>query len=353
MDRKQFLQSASASAFLFSVGLNPTNGKGSIPQPDNSVVTTAGPIDPGNMGTTLVHEHILSRFGPPPQEPGQYDRQQVLEEVVPYLQYIRSLGCDTIVDCTAAYFGRDAALMKTIAEQSGLQLITNTGIYGAAGDDYIPDYAYRETPEQLAARWVDEFQNGIQGTDVKPGFVKIGVDGGPLSDIDAKLVRAAAMTHRDTGLLLQIHTSDNPEAVDQQLAILKEEGVSPEAWVWVHAHNMESAAPLVEVAQRGAWISLDGLRMPNYLNGYADSSSTVEHHLQLVKAFKQEGLLDHVLLSHDGSSYPPDGAAKRPMDILFNTFLPMLRASGFSDQEIRQLTVTNPANAFTINKRTL
>ncbi|MDZ7694575.1 MAG: hypothetical protein U5K69_26215 [Balneolaceae bacterium] len=191
-----------------------------------------------------------------------------------------------------------------------------------------------------------------KGTDVKPGFVKIGVDGGALSEIDAKLVRAAALTHLDTGLLLQIHTSDNPKSVDQQSKILEEEGVSPEAWVWVHAQNMERPEPLLNVAKRGAWISLDGLRMPNYLNGYADSTSTVEHHLQLVQAFKQQGLLDRVLLSHDGSSYPPDGAAKRPMDILFNTFLPMLRATEFTDQEIRQLTVTNPANAFTINKRT-
>ena len=34
---------------------------------------------------------------------------------------------------------------------------------------------------------------------IKPAFMKIGVDEAPLSDIDAKLVRAAAITHRATG----------------------------------------------------------------------------------------------------------------------------------------------------------
>ncbi len=183
--------------------------------------------------------------------------------------------------------------------------------------------------------------------------MKIGVDGGPLSEIDAKLVRAAALTHRQTGLLLQIHTSDNPKAVDQQLAILKEEGVSPEAWVWVHAQNMDRAAPLVEVAKRGAWISLDGLRIPNFLNGYGDSSSTVMHHLELMKAFKSANMLDHVMLSHDGSTYPPGDTPKRPLDVLFNTFIPMLKAAGFTDEEIRRVTARNPASAFAINIRTL
>ncbi|MDR8390118.1 hypothetical protein NC796_03130 [Aliifodinibius sp. S!AR15-10] len=319
----------------------------------DAVNTVTGTIPSTKLGFTLVHEHILSRFGPPAEEPGQYNEADVLEQVVPYLKYINSLGCQTIVDCTAAYFGRNIALLKKISEQSGINILTNTGIYGAAGDDYIPGYAYNESPEKLAARWIDEFENGIQGTEIKPGFVKIGVDSGPLSDIDAKLVRAAALTHRETGLLLQIHTSDNPKAVDQQLQILGGEGVHPSAWVWVHAQNMDSPKALLRAAKKGAWISLDGLRTPNYLNGYADSTSTVNHHLQLIRAFKEEGMLDHILLGHDGSTYPPDGVAKRPMDVLINTFIPMLKASGFTDQEINQVTRQNPAQAFSINVRTI
>lgn len=216
-----------------------------------------------------------------------------------------------------------------------------------------PNMLTKSQRSSLPAVGLMNLKNGIQGTDVKPGFVKIGVDPGPLSDIDTKLVRAAALTHRETGLLLQIHTSDNPEAVDQQLNILKEEGVSPTAWVWVHAQNVDSADPLLKVAQRGAWISLDGLRNPNYLNGYGDGSSTVEHHLKLVKSFKKADMLDRILLSHDGSTYPPKGSSKRPLDVLFNTFIPVLKASGFSKDEIDQLTVKNPGKAFSLKVKTL
>lgn len=353
MYRKEFLKQLSATAFFVSAGLKPPSDRTSIQYPVESVITTTGPIPANKMGFTLVHEHILSIFGTPAQEPAEYDRQQALNEVVPYLRYIKSLGCDTIVDCSAAYLGRNAALLKEISERSNVRILISTGIYGAADDRYIPDYAYNESPEQLARRWIDEFENGIQGTDVKPGFVKIGVDPGPLSKIDARLVRAAALTHLETGLLLQIHTADNPGAVDQQLSILKEEGVSPEAWVWVHAQTVEKPAPLLKAARRGAWISLDGLRTPNYLNGFGDSSSTVMHHFNLLSAFKKEGLLDHVLLSHDGSTFPPDGTPKRPLDTLFNTFMPILKAGGFSKKEIKQLTEVNPSNAFAIRVRKL
>ncbi len=76
-----------------------------------------------------------------------------------------------------------------------MNIITNTGYYGAAGDKYIPKHAYSESAEELASRWINEWKNGIGSTGIKPGFIKIGVDDGPLSDIDKKLVEAAALTH--------------------------------------------------------------------------------------------------------------------------------------------------------------
>lgn len=351
MNRKEFLKSTAASAALMSVGL-PFGLRANHTMPDaGKVLTTTGAIEASEMGRTLVHEHIITIFGEKAQEPAEYDEAKVLDEVVPYLKYIKSLGCSTIVDCSAAYLGRNAALLKKLSDASGINILISTGIYGAAGDDYVPDYAYRESPDKLAARWVDEFNNGIHGIGVRPGFVKIGVDSGSLSDIDAKLVRAAAMAHLDTGLLLQIHTSNNPRAVDQQLQILREEDVHPSAWVWVHAQGVDDATPLINAAKKGAWISLDGLRTSNYFNGYGDGRSSVMHHFDLLQVLRKEGLLDRVLLSHDGSTFPPGDRPKRPYDVLFTTFIPMLKAGGYSEDEINQLVVKNPARAFAIQIR--
>ena len=57
------------------------------------------------------------------------------------------------------------------------KMITNTGYYGAAGDKYVPQHAYEETVDQLADRWTGEWEDGIEGTGIRPGFIKGGVDG--------------------------------------------------------------------------------------------------------------------------------------------------------------------------------
>jgi phosphotriesterase-related protein len=269
-----------------------------------------------------------------------YDVARLLATVLPYLESIKNLGCKTIVDCTAAYFGRAPELLKTISEKSRLKLVTNTGYYGAVHHRYVPAHAYSETADKLAERWVHEWREGIEGTGIRPGFMKIGMDAGPLSEIDRKLVQAAARAHLPTGLTIASHTGDSPVGAEQQLSILRQEGVSPTAWIWVHAHAVKDERALLRVAEEGAWLEFDGL-----------ASATVERHLALVKMMKTRGLLGQVLLSHDGNSFRHGGRPLRPYDALFKIFLPALESAGFSQAEIRQLTVENPRRAFTVRVR--
>jgi len=179
---------------------------------------------------------------------------------------VRGMGLSTVADCTAAYFGRDPKLLKMLSDSTGIHLLTNTRYYAAAKDRYVPKSAYGETPDQIADRWVAKFEFGIEGTGIRPGFIKIGIDGEPLSEIDAKIVRAAAITHRRTGLTIAAHTGNNPIAVSEQIRILGEEGVHASAWIWVHAQNLESPLDLMSAAEAGAWIEIDGIREGMYAN---------------------------------------------------------------------------------------
>lgn len=305
-------------------------------------MTVTGPIPPEDLGAALPHEHILSRFGEPPARRPDYDLQDLFNTVVPVLEEVQSLGCDAIMDCTAAYFGRDPLIMHRLAEITGLHLLTNTGYYGAVDDRYVPDHAHKASAAQLADRWLAEWTDGVDGTGIRPGFIKTAVDSGPLSTIDRKLVRAAAKTHAESGLPIAVHTSDNVPAAREQLSILDDEGVAPSAWIWIHAQNVDDVDALAEAAERGAWIEFDGLA----------PGDEIDHHLKLVQEMHERGLLDRVLLSHDGSSYPPEGTEPRPFDTLFRTFLSELRSAGFGEETARRLTVDNPRRAFTIRVRT-
>jgi len=306
----------------------------------SKIITVTGPIDPEQMGFALPHEHIMSIFGGPIARHAEYDEEKLITTVVPYLKKLKNFGAQAICDCTAAYFGRRPDLLRRIAEETGLQILTNTGYYGAANDRYVPDHAHTETADQLALRWIAEHKNGIDGTDIHPGFIKIGVDGGPLSELDAKLIRAAARTHLDTGLVIAAHTSGSVEAGMDQLRILKEEGVHPSAWIWVHAHKVQDSDALLKAADQGAWIELDGIQ-----------ENAIDQHLRQVAQLKAHGHLNQILLSHDGNSFRYGDRPFKPYDSIFTHFVPKLKSSGYTENEIHELTAVNPAQAFTIHIR--
>ena len=81
---------------------------------------------------------------------------------------------------------------------------------------------------------------------------------------------------------------------------------------------------------------------------------TVGQHVELVKSMKAAGHLGRVLLSHDAGWYhvgEPEGGKFRPFDTLFTDLLPALKKAGFTDAEVKQLTVDSPREAFVIRVR--
>jgi len=302
-----------------------------------TIQTVTGSIRPEDAGITLPHEHIMSLFGAEITAKPTYDEEQLYKTVLPYLRQLKQMGCGTIADCTTAYFGRSPQILKKVSEETGLHILTNTGYYAAANDKYVPPQAYKESAEQLAIRWTKEFEDGIEGTGIRPGFIKIGVDSGPLSEIDRKIVRAAALTNRETGLTTASHTGDNLDSVKQQLQIFKEVGADPSAWIWVHANNVKEPADLLTAAEQGAWVELDGVRSEN-----------AEQHLKLVTLLKEKGYFEQILLSHDGNSFRYGDRPAKAYDWLFEGFIPLLASSGFSEAQIKSLTVDNPARALSL-----
>lgn len=303
-------------------------------------MTVRGPVRPAELGACLPHEHLFSMFGEDPAERAQFDVPKLMGEVSRYVNSVKFLGCRTICDGTTAWFGRDAELLRRISGSTGVHVLTNTGYYGAANDRYVPRSAREEGAGQIAARWVKEFSGGIDGTGIRPGFMKLGVDTGPLSEIDGKLFEAACLAHRETGLLITVHTGDAAEAAGRQLDLLRKHGIRPEAWVWIHANNCKDDAALKSAAQAGAWLSFDGVAPEN-----------VERHLALVGMMKSLGRLKQVLLSHDGNSFRAGGRAMKPYSGLFTHFIPALRDAKYTEAEIRLMTAENPARALTIAKR--
>lgn len=338
MHRREFLHALGASAWLTATAARAADSRVA------KIQTVRGPIAATDLGRTLTHEHLLVDFvGADTISPSRYNADQVFASVRPHLQRIRDLGAQALVECTPNFLGRDPKLLARLSEATGLHLLTNTGLYGARQNKFIPRYAQLEIPQQLAARWIGESRDGIGKTGVFPGFIKSGIDVDPtLSGVHRNLISAAALTHIATGLTIAVHTGRGPGLAE--LDVLREHRVAPSAFIWVHAQGARDDE-IFAAADRGAWLSFDGL-----------NPTSLTRHLQLCQQMKKRGHLRRVLLSHDAGWFDPakpNGGEFRPFDLLFTTFLPLLKENGFSAAEIDQLTIANPADAFAIRTRPL
>ena len=162
MTRKSFVQSLSViiggaiSGFTFRPLL-----------PASKVMSVKGLITTQRLGNTLIHEHILVDFiGASQYDPTKWKREDVINKVLPYLKELKGLGCDSLIECTPNYLGRDVLLLKELSELSGLHILSNTGYYGGSDHKFLPTQAFDETADQLAERWVKEWTSGIDGTGI-------------------------------------------------------------------------------------------------------------------------------------------------------------------------------------------
>jgi phosphotriesterase-related protein len=208
--------------------------------------------------------------------------------------------------------------------------LTNTGIYGAANHKFVPSFAHKESAEELARRWIGEARKGVDGT--KPRFIKTGVNRGPLDELDRKLVRAAAITSRETGLTIASHTGDGAAALEE-VELIASERVKPSRFVWVHAQNEKDHSLHEKAARAGAWVEFDGI-----------NAKSADWHLDCLQFMASKDLLGHTLISQDSGWYhvgESGGGEYRGYTYIYTDFLPRLEPAW-----IQRLMIDNPSKAF-------
>lgn len=315
-----------------------------ISQPNQgSIMTVNGPIHPSDLTFILPHEHLLVDFiGADSTGYHRWSKSDVIKVVLPYLEEAAEKGVQFLADCTPAFLGRDPLLLRELSKLSGINIITNTGYYAAVKHKYLPEHAFHESAEELAYRWIAESKEGIEGTNIFPGFIKTSVDFHQFTDVQKKLARAAALTHLQTGLTIATHAGPFEQA-SQLVEIFSAEGASPEAFIWVHAQVEKNYDNLSVLAEKGVWISLDGV-----------NHEETDEYVQRLLLLRNDGHLDKVILSHDAGWYTPgepNGGSYRSHTALMTHLIPALKEAGFTDQELKLLTEDNPREALTISIR--
>lgn len=308
------------------------------------VQTVLGPIDPGDLGFTLPHEHTQISLW---HIPARWDYWQLTRDeplILEELAAFKAAGGGGLVDLTMPGVGRDPEWLAGIARASGLNVVMGCGWY--RGAHYPPETLIdRRSVDDLADELVREATDGVGDTGIRPGIIgEIGTDKPWVSALEERVHRAAARAARRTGLALTTHSVLSPVGLEQ-LLIFEDEGADPARVVIGHADSFPHLDHYLAVIERGASIEFDFLGM---------SFTPAERHgegriVELLCELLSRGHVEHVLLSqdvcHDSQLQRYGGNG---YTYLASTFLPRLREAGVNDAEIETMTVANPRRLLSI-----
>ena len=312
-----------------------------------TINTVLGEVDTTDLGFTLTHEHVLtSAAGIRQTYPEILDRPAVIEEAVASIESAYEEGVRTIVDMTTFDLGRDVEAMAEVSRRSGVNIIPATGSHLA-----IPRVFWTASPDSIARLYIREVEVGIEGTGIKAGVIKAASDKGGVTEREEIILRAAARTHKHTGIPISTHTWSPDRVGEQQVRILEEEGVDLNRVYTGHSNDDTDVDYLLGLLEKGVWVGLD-----RYPGTQVPDTPDWEQRTEIAKRLIDAGYGHRIMMSHD-YSVPANKPQKEeqeerrrlnPDGYLFITrrVLPRLKELGASDEDIHQIMVENPRRFF-------
>jgi phosphotriesterase-related protein len=315
-----------------------------------TVETVRGPVEAEDLGRTLAHEHIFvldpgalrgyaTTFGA-----SYWDAEREIAGAVAKLRRVRDAGYATLVDPTFYGIGRFVPNIARVNAEVDLNIVVATGIFAFLE---LPLFFRMRSAADLAAFFVRDIRDGVDGTTVKAAFLKFAVEeGGLVADVP-KIVRAIAIAHRETGAPIMVHTNAEARTGLAALEALVREGVDPARVVIAHAGDSGDLAYLRAIADQGAVLGLDRFPGPHL--------RAPEARLETLLALLELGYGDRIHLSHDGACFldftagdPEVAAIGLEGDYLYieETVVPALLRAGITPRQIDEMMVANPARWF-------
>ena len=307
-----------------------------------SINTVLGRIDSKELGFTQSHEHICGGFGGSPHSfPEFLDRPATLARAVKDLTQARNEGLQTIMDVAPHDQGRDIRLQEEVSQQSGINIIVCTGTWLD-----VPRFFEGLKPDKIAGMYIREIEEGIDGTGIKPGIIKVASDRDGVKPGEELVLRAAARASLHTGTPIMTHTWAPARIGDQQVAILEDEEMDLTKVCIGHSNDTTNMQYLTGLLKKGVWLGMD--RHPG---GGPDVPDWKER-TRIIKALIDEGWGKRIMIAHDWDSsmglFPSEMRATResynPDNYLFiiRNVIPYMRKLGIKDGDINSITVDNP-----------
>lgn len=312
------------------------------------VHTVLGPLEPEDLGTTLFHEHVTMADWSMRESFGEhfYRHDLVADRAVEHFTRAREHGVRTVVDGTPINMGRDVALVREVAERTGLNFVVSSGFY------YTEEiYLAHRSEEQVHELLSRECTDGIAGTAIRPGIMKAACEHGGVTPLLEKVFGAVGRVAAEQQLPVFAHhhpATGNGETI---IDLFEDRGLAPDKIVLGHSGDTTDLDYLERLLSRGVHLGMDRF-------GYCDVSLGLTERVATIVELCARGHADQLLLSHDLGVYLgvfgtlADYEAYDPLahgadyTFIHTTVLPALHAAGLDPDQTAALLRDNVAALF-------
>ncbi|MFJ6559851.1 phosphotriesterase [Streptomyces sp. NPDC091412] len=318
----------------------------------NTVNTVLGPVPAEQLGVVSVHEALLSVLpGAEHAFDVTLDRAEIFETLAAKLRDFRAHGGGTIVDSTGMFHGRDVRLYETLSRTTGVHIVASTGQgpEELLGGYFLTPQTNPPTPwpaEKFADLFTQEITEGMVVPRVErrgpAGLVATAATRTGTTATDESLLRGAARTALATSVAVSIRYG--ADAVHDLDIVLDEKLPADRVVVGgLDRKDAVAAGAPAKVAGRGAYVALDHV-------GTEDAEHLTDaERAALVAVLVQAGLGDRILLSASATGVAKGHPANDlPYSHVLTAFVPLLKARGLGDDDVRRILVANPRDLLAV-----
>ncbi len=208
--------------------------------------TLGGDLPCDEAGPIYAHEHLVidSRLV---AETMPHIHLPSIEEGKREVETCVAAGVRLMVDAMPAAAGRNIETLTRISILTGMRVVAATGLHTDRYYEAVP-WTTTETPQQLAARFVADIEQGIDAhdylgqeverTEMRAGLIKVAALGEDLTDRDRRLFEAAAIAHGATGAPILTHTEGGRGGL-AQIEFLLGLGLAPQRIALSHTDKVD------------------------------------------------------------------------------------------------------------------
>ena len=328
------------------------------------VQTVRGPIEPAELGPTLMHEHVVCDFTPPAERAAADRAAPITLDTVWEMNYnwvdypgIRRLldrdvatremermvraGGRSVVDVSTYPMILDVDGLRLVSERTGVNIVRGSGRYT---EEFMSSADLDAGIDELIAHIV---------ADVAGGAGLIGEIGcsWPWTEAERRSVAAAAVAQQETGAALSIHPGRHGDAPFEIIALVEDAGADLSRTIMDHVERrLFHTDDILRLADTGCVLEFDmfGMETSRFAQAGDVDLSSDGARLSAIRALIDAGHGGRVVISHDicqrtrQTEFGGHGYGH-----IFKNIVPMMRRRGFTEAEIDAILVANPARLLT------